>query len=473
MLVARSTWQHPASAASMRGASAPISTTARARPHERIGERLKSRPCRAARDEHERPSSPRTAATVAPTLVPLSRRSSARRSLRRRAACGAAVRESRAPPAASPRAGVRRPAQSAIAASTLATLCAPVSASSDAATSVFGRARAARPHRDRAPEAVAARLAERELDAAAHVVREARGAGIIGIDDRHFAAAVDHPFRGGVLVHARVAIQVVGAHVEHDGRARAQRLRALELEAGELEHVEVGGGSAQQVRGRARRDWRRRARSPRSPCSMSATSVVTVLLPLEPVTPITGARTARANNSMSPSTGIPLARAACTIGSDSDTPGDTTSCVAPRRSVASNPPVCTATSAATRCSSASSGGAARLSMDDHVVARLAQMAGHRKTGATEPDDDAALACPHQRTFSVARPSSTRDHRDDPEAHDHLGLGPALELEVMMQRRHAEDAPAGELVGADLEDHGRGLDDEHAAHDQQPPAPDAR
>ena len=39
-----------------------------------------------------------------------------------------------------------------------------------------------------------------------------------------------------------------------------------------------------------------------------------------------------------------------------------------------------------------------------------------------------------------------DHRqdggDDPEAEDDGGLGPALLLEMMMQRRHAEDAPAG-------------------------------
>src|SRR5690606_41063935 len=59
-----------------------------------------------------------------------------------------------------------------------------------------------------------------------------------------------------------------------------------------------------------------------------------------------------------------------------------------------------------------------------------------------------------------------DERDDPEAHDDARLRPALELEVMMQRRHLEDALAGEAEGQHLQDHRDGLDDEHAAHDEQ-------
>jgi hypothetical protein len=61
---------------------------------------------------------------------------------------------------------------------------------------------------------------------------------------------------------------------------------------------------------------------------MRATRLVTVLLPLVPVMPITGARTARANNSTSPKTSMPRARAWRAIGSSSDTPGDINSCEA-------------------------------------------------------------------------------------------------------------------------------------------------
>src|SRR4029077_9342428 len=47
-----------------------------------------------------------------------------------------------------------------------------------------------------------------------------------------------------------------------------------------------------------------------------------------------------------------------------------------------------------------------------------------------------------------------DHRqdggNDPEAEDDGGFGPALLLEMVMQRRHPEDAPAGHLVGQDLD-----------------------
>ena len=71
-----------------------------------------------------------------------------------------------------------------------------------------------------------------------------------------------------------------------------------------------------------------------------------------------------------------------------------------------------------------------------------------------------------RSFSVASPTSTRMNGDDPEAHDHLRLGPALELVVMMDRRHAEDALAGELERGHLQDHRDRLDHEDAAHDEQ-------
>ena len=88
----------------------------------------------------------------------------------------------------------------------------------------------------------------------------------------------------------RVAVQVIGADVEHRGGAAGERVGGLELEARQLEHVELGRQLIEQLERRLAeiaadaRTRRRRAR----PCA--ASSVVTVLLPLVPVMPTTGAR---------------------------------------------------------------------------------------------------------------------------------------------------------------------------------------
>src|SRR5271167_5120481 len=49
------------------------------------------------------------------------------------------------------------------------------------------------------------------------------------------------------------------------------------------------------------------------------------------------------------------------------------------------------------------------------------------------------------------PSQRQHDRDDPEANDDLRLGPAELLEMMMDRRHLEDALAGELERHHLHD----------------------
>src|SRR5665213_1985093 len=56
------------------------------------------------------------------------------------------------------------------------------------------------------------------------------------------------------------------------------------------------------------------------------------------------------------------------------------------------------------------------------------------------------------------------HSDDPEANDDLRLGPPQRLEVVVDGRHLEDALAGELEGADLDDDRDGLEHEEAADD---------
>src|ERR687898_1182630 len=59
-----------------------------------------------------------------------------------------------------------------------------------------------------------------------------------------------------------------------------------------------------------------------------------------------------------------------------------------------------------------------------------------------------------------------DRRDDPEAQDDLRLRPRLELEVMVDRRHQEDALAEHLEGEDLDEDGERLDHEDAAHEDE-------
>src|SRR5882724_6542026 len=54
------------------------------------------------------------------------------------------------------------------------------------------------------------------------------------------------------------------------------------------------------------------------------------------------------------------------------------------------------------------------------------------------------------------------HRNDPEPDHDLWLGPALLLEMMMQRRHPEHALAGKLEGCDLHDDRDRLQHEQAA-----------
>src|ERR1700744_3579360 len=58
------------------------------------------------------------------------------------------------------------------------------------------------------------------------------------------------------------------------------------------------------------------------------------------------------------------------------------------------------------------------------------------------------------------------HRDDPEADHDLRLGPAELLEMMVYRRHLEDAFTGELERRHLHDHRDRLQPEKAADHRQ-------
>src|SRR5438270_9158977 len=56
-------------------------------------------------------------------------------------------------------------------------------------------------------------------------------------------------------------------------------------------------------------------------------------------------------------------------------------------------------------------------------------------------------------------------RRHPEAHDDLRFRPPQQLEMMVQRRHLEDALLAKLVGADLDDDRQRLDHEDAADER--------
>ena len=75
-----------------------------------------------------------------------------------------------------------------------------------------------------------------------------------------------------------------------------------------------------------------------------------------------------------------------------------------------------------------------------------------------------------RSFSVVRLNSAKMIASDHEARDDLRLAPADQLEVVVERRHPEDALAGQLERADLDDDRQRLEDEDAADDRRAAAP---
>ena len=61
------------------------------------------------------------------------------------------------------------------------------------------------------------------------------------------------------------------------------------------------------------------------------------------------------------------------------------------------------------------------------------------------DRDFSIGVTHvYLNFKVASPSKREDGRENPEAHDDGVFLPAAQLEMMMNRRHREDAFAGQL-----------------------------
>ena len=115
-----------------------------------------------------------------------------------------------------------------------------------------------------------------------------------------------------------------------------------------------------------------------------------------------------------------------------------------------------------------SGGALRVSATRTRAPRAREMAREREPGEPEAEHDGVAARVVASSAQLQRRETEQheQHRDDPEAHDDLVLLPALQLVVVVDRRHPEDALAGELERRHLDHHRQRLDDEHAAHDEQ-------
>src|SRR5205814_843926 len=183
---------------------------------------------------------------------------------------------------------------------------------------------------------------------------------------------------------------------------------------------------------------------------MCPISAVVVDLPLVPVRPTKRASGwARASSSTSQMIGLPAARAAVATGCGSGKwlgmPGLITSAVTFDQSMLDGSVRRTPTAAA----------AARgISLSSQAVqsmpaANRARTVARPERASPSTTKDEPLRTARSIIRSPQLQRGEADHRqdggNDPEAEDDGGLGPALLLEVMVQRRHAKDAPAGHLV----------------------------
>src|SRR5277367_842895 len=173
---------------------------------------------------------------------------------------------------------------------------------------------------------------------------------------------------------------------------------------------------------------------------------------------------------MSPITAQPAARAwttiSCGVGKLCGMPGLRISAAGVRQSIAARstigmPSACAASRAAAESSQAST-----------VAPPLSSACAAARPERASPSTATVLPAMKPRSIIAlpqlqGREADQRQHRgDDPEADDDGRLRPALLLEMMVQRRHAEDAAAGQLERGDLDDHRYGLEHEQPADDHQ-------
>src|SRR6478672_4614568 len=207
---------------------------------------------------------------------------------------------------------------------------------------------------------------------------------------------------------------------------------------------------------------------------------VVVVLPLVPVTTSQSrgsppARSSRQANSTSPITSIPAASAAASSGFVGGMPAEVITKSVPAGGVSRSPAKVTSPGIC-----ASSAGAGRLEVTTTVAPVPAR---YRTTGSpVTPTPAASTRSPgpgstapvtsttgEGEPFGIEQAEAERGrHRgQQPEPHHHRRLGPAGQLEMMMERSHFEHPHMTGLEDRDLDHHGQHLDHEEAGdHHQQ-------
>src|SRR5579884_29261 len=211
--------------------------------------------------------------------------------------------------------------------------------------------------------------------------------------------------------------------------------------------------------------------------SMSATRVTTVVLPLVPVTARRGAVVQVEASSISLTTGVgaPSEKTGCLAG----TPGLTTTSSA-RRAMASSRSGSGASVSSTPSSTAADRVASvgRSSTTSTSQPRSVSRRATARPVTASPTTTARLMPSSLRGPSVDPPEAEEvgiedperqggaQPGQDPEPHDDGGLGPAQQLEVVVERGHAEHPPVEQAEAHDLYDHRQGDDDEQGPDHRQ-------
>src|SRR5437016_178772 len=211
-------------------------------------------------------------------------------------------------------------------------------------------------------------------------------------------------------------------------------------------------------------------------CSASSAPVSAgvVVLPLVPVMAIVSASIARHASSSSPSTGTRRARAGASCAPSSGTPGLTTTSSTPSKAAGPSMSLTPAVaSAATSGPSEATGlasvphtsapaAASRRAAAIPLLARPTTVTWRRASVARYPRPLVATSTSSARCvirlaqLQRGQRQQRQRERHDPEAHHDLGLGPAGQFVVVVQRRHAEDAAPRELERGHLHDDRPGL-----------------
>src|ERR1051325_1339656 len=203
--------------------------------------------------------------------------------------------------------------------------------------------------------------------------------------------------------------------------------------------------------------------------SIRPMSVVVVDLPFVPVIAMTRPVSLRHANSSSPIVSTPFARAVSNTGCSEGTPGLVTMRSADASVAASWPPSSSATPralnrpAAAKASLVSGSTTCAPRRAASSAAAMPLRAAPTTTTRRPRTENSSTPSPQlQRCQAEQRKEDGHDH----ESGDHLRLAPADQLEVVVNRRHLEDALPRQFEGGHLDDHGERLDDEHASDDRQ-------